>query len=216
MIAAWQVIACRLAQERAEIEARLTWQIGKDDVIPFNYRWEHVQAVVGLALHLADALHADREIVEASAWLHDICKMLPKHGSAGATEAIQVLKESDFPQVKIPAVAYAILHHVGLFRPEGEPSLTPVETAILWDADKLSKLGVQSIIYSVSAPYHLGKSVTERRADFKQFAQKTLTRTVASMNTIPAQRIATRRYEEMMQAMESWASEEAEQLVSKQ
>jgi uncharacterized protein len=211
MIAAWQVMACRLAQERAEIEARLTWQIGKDDMIPFNYRWEHVQAVVGLALHLAEELNADREIVEASAWLHDICKMLPKHGGAGATEAIQVLKESDFPQDKIPAVAHAILRHVGLYRPDGEPPLTPVETAILWDADKLSKLGVQSIIYSVSAPYHLGKSLSERRADFKQFAEKTLSRTVASMNTIPAQRIAARRYAEMMEAMESWANEENEQ-----
>jgi uncharacterized protein len=214
MIAAWQAMACRLAQERAEIEARLTWQIGKDDVIPFHYRWEHVQAVVGLALHLTEELHADREIVEASAWLHDICKMLPKHGSAGAAEAIRVLKESDFPQDKIPAVAHAILHHVGLSRPQDEPPLNPVETAILWDADKLSKLGVQSIIYSVSAPYHLGKSQTERRADFKQFAEKTLSRTVASMNTLPAQRIAARRYEEMMMAMAHWENEENEQRMS--
>jgi uncharacterized protein len=88
--------------------------------------------------------------------------------------------------------------------------MSPVETAILWDADKLSKLGVQSIIYSISAPYHVGKSLAERRADVKQFAEEVLARTVASMNTLPAQRIAARRYAEMMEALTFWAYEENE------
>lgn len=206
----WRTTIRALAQQRAEDEARQAWQIGEDEAIPFNYRWEHVQAVVGLALHLAGELDADREIVEASAWLHDICKVLPNHSVAGAEEAAQVLGESDFPQAKIPAVTDAILRHAGLYRREGASPMSPVETAILWDADKLSKLGVQSIIYSISAPYHVGKSLAERRAAVKQFAEETLSRTVASMNTLPAQRIAARRYAEMMEALTFWAYEENE------
>lgn len=211
MNAVWRTQIRALAQQRAEDEARQAWRISEDETIPFNYRWEHVQAVVGLALRLAEELDADREIVEASAWLHDICKVLPNHSVAGAEEAAQLLGESNFPQAKIPAVVDAILRHAGLYRREGASPMTPVETAILWDADKLSKLGVQSIIYSISAPYHRGKSLAERRADVKQFAEETLSRTVTSMNTLPAQRIAARRYGETMRAMESWAHEENEQ-----
>lgn len=41
---------------------------------PFNYRWEHITAVVNASLKLAALTGADAEIVEAAAWLHDIAK----------------------------------------------------------------------------------------------------------------------------------------------
>lgn len=210
-MADWRMQARRLAQTRAEQEAMLKWGVDSPGQIFFSYRWEHIQAVVGLALHLAAQLNADPEIVEAAAWLHDICKMQAQHALAGAAEAQTFLADTDFPAHKIDDVVVAIRQHEGMTRPEDAPPLMPVEAAILWDADKLSKLGVQTIIYSMSAPYANGRSLVERRTEFQQFAQRTLTRTVASMNTLPAQQIARRRYADMMQALALWAVEEAEQ-----
>ena len=53
--------------------AELRGRLGSEDV-SFNYRWEHITTVVTLALRLAELTGADVEIVEAAAWLHDICK----------------------------------------------------------------------------------------------------------------------------------------------
>jgi uncharacterized protein len=209
----WRKKVRTLAQARADQEALHKWRMDNPAQIPFRYRWEHVQAVVGLALHLAAQLDADRDVVEAAAWLHDIRKMEPQHALAGAAEAYDVLLSADFPQDKIEAVVNAIRLHEGMYRPEGAPPLVPVETAILWDADKLSKLGVQTVVYSMSAPYANGKSLTERRTEFKRFAEGTLIRTVASMNTSPAQKIAQRRYADMMNALATWAVEELEQTL---
>ncbi len=211
-MASWKKRARSLAQSRAEREAMYKWRVEDPSLIPFNYRWDHVQTVVELALHLTDQLvDADREVVEAAAWLHDICKMKPDHAAAGAVEGANLLAESDFPLAKIDAVVAAIRQHEGVTRPEGAPPLRPIEAAILWDADKLSKLGVQALAFSMSAPYANGKSLPERRADFQEFAERTLSRTVASMNTDPARRMAARRYTDMMHALSLWAVEETEQ-----
>ncbi len=205
---AWREVVRRIAQARAETESRRKWQVEPPRPIPFNYRWEHVQTVVGLALHLVQELGGDPEVVEAAAWLHDICKTQPRHGEAGAQEAQEILAGTDFPVRKIPLVVAAIRQHVGLFREEGAPPLEPLEAAILWDADKLSKLGVQAIVYAMSAPYANGQGLAERRQHFTQFTRDVLARTVASMNTEPAQAWAQVRYRHMLEALTAWAEEE--------
>ncbi|MBI1293532.1 HD domain-containing protein [bacterium] len=210
----WRKKVRTLAQSRADQEALHKWRIDNPAQIPFRYRWEHVQAVVGLALHLAAQLDADCDIVEAAAWLHDIRKMEPQHALAGAAEAYDILLGTDFPAHKIEAVVNAIRVHEGLTRPEGALPLAPVETAILWDADKLSKLGVQAIVFNMSAPYASGQSLEERRADLVRHVNGTLTRTVAGMNTLPAQKIAARRHADMINALAIWALEELEQTLS--
>ena len=59
----------------------------------FNYRWEHVTTVVTLSLKLADLVGADREIVEAAAWLHDVTKPDgKKHARIGAAFALVVFQ----------------------------------------------------------------------------------------------------------------------------
>ena len=113
--------------------------------IPFNYRWEHVQAVVRLAVRLAELTDADREVVEAAAWLHDVAKGRSKdHGKDGATAARRILSETDFPPGKIDKVADAIVKHRGLWVTE---PVEPLEAAVLWDADKLSKLGATAVLH---------------------------------------------------------------------
>jgi uncharacterized protein len=203
----WRAIAQQAAAAQAEDEARHMWQVGPEEPIPFNHRWEHVCQVVRLALWLAETTGADREVVEAAAWLHDVRKQQPSHGIAGALAAQEILAATDFPQHKLPAVADAIRKHVGLFRAEGTEPLSPLEAAVLWDADKLSKVGVQALVFSLSTTYASFHTLEERRADNRDFAQETLVRTVASMNTAPAQALASRRYRDMLAMLEIWAQE---------
>lgn len=109
------------------------------------YRYEHVRAVVRVALRLAELTGADAEVVEAAAWLHDVSKAHSKHhGVDSAVAAREVLADTDFPPSKVDAVAEAIEKHVGLTTAE---PVEPLEAAILWDADKLTKLGATIVIH---------------------------------------------------------------------
>ena len=204
----WQTICRQQAEERAVQEARTSWKINPEQPIPFNYRWEHVQEVVRLALWLAPQLNADGEIVEAAAWLHDMAKGQPKHAQVGAVEAERILAKTEFHTAKIVAVGHTIRHHEGLFRPATASVLEPVEAAILWDADKLSKLGVQALAFLLSAQYLAGMTLSERRLDCEKYVQNTLNRTVASMNTPPARQLAEQRYQHMLTMLNTWAGEE--------
>ena len=69
----------------------------------FNYRWEHVQAVVTVAIKLAEETGADVEVVECAAWLHDVCKQShkQKHPEAGADFARKLLPKTNFFLVHI-------------------------------------------------------------------------------------------------------------------
>jgi uncharacterized protein len=125
----------------------------------FAYRWEHVQAVVRLALRLATLTGVDCEIVEAAAWLHDVAKGSAggDHGREGAAAARTILAQTDFPPHKVEAVADAIAKHVGYARSE---PVEPLEAAVLWDADKLTWLGATSALHIVGSPVGRGRATT--------------------------------------------------------
>jgi len=141
----WRRTAAREAHEATLREARERWQI---EDYPANYRWTHVQTVVRLALRLAELTGADCEVVEAAAWLHDCAKRGKDddHGRAGSIKAREILRMTDFPEGKVEAVVDAISKHVGLWV---EEPVEPLEAAVLWDADKLSKLGVSSAMQDI-------------------------------------------------------------------
>jgi uncharacterized protein len=115
----------------------------------FDYRYEHTLAAVKIARWLAPLAGADPDTVECAAWLHDCRKLLndPRakdHHAQEASDAVEgILAGTDFPPAKIPAVRHAIEHHVGLRLTR---RLEPVETACLWDSDKLSKIGAASLV----------------------------------------------------------------------
>jgi uncharacterized protein len=192
--------ACEAAlRAHTEADAIRFWGIshpGADGPIPvFDYRLEHTLAVVKLARWLAPLAGADPEVVEAAAWLHDIRKFLnhrtrDTHAQDGSKAAGEILAGTDFPPAKIPAVRHAIEHHVGLKR---HTRLEPVETASLWDADKLSKIGAASLIHfsciaGAFAPVSTS-GILERGEEWLARA-----RTIASsMNTKPARKEAERR-----------------------
>ncbi len=206
----WREPVRALALQRAEVEARQAWRVDEDAPIPFNYRWEHVQAVVGLALWLAEEMDADPEAVEAAAWLHDIRKGEPEHGQRAAEEAEAFLPKVGFPPAKVEAVVQALVQHEGLTRPPAAPPLRPLEAAILWDADKLSKLGVQAMAHGLRSPGAWGASLAEVRIGLADFVAQTAPRTVASMNTPPARALAETRYRNMVDALARWSEEETE------
>ncbi|MBE2238992.1 MAG: HD domain-containing protein [Caldilineaceae bacterium] len=204
----WQERCRAEAQASADAEARARFGLTEDEPIPFSHRWEHVQRVVQMALWLADKTDADRDIVEAAAWLHDICKSEPNHGKAGAAAAEALLNATDFPPEKIPAVVDAIARHVGLTREPDAAALEPLETAVLWDADKLTKLGVNVLAYTLSLRQFDGMTLTARRQELSKFTRKVLSKTVKSMNTAPASYLAQERYQAMSWFLEVWESEE--------
>jgi uncharacterized protein len=139
---AWREAVQAAAYDAAVQEERAA---GKRRGPAFNYRWEHVQAVARLAVRLAALTGADAEVVEAAAWLHDVRKAYGRdHGREGALAARQILAQTDFPPRKIDAVADAIAKHVGLA--VSEP-VEPLEAAVIWDADKLSKLGATIVLH---------------------------------------------------------------------
>ncbi len=136
------------AQTRAD--AIRFWGASRGSRPIFDYRFEHTLAVVKIARWLAPLAGADPETVECAAWLHDCRKVLndPRtrdHHAQEASDAVAgILADTDFPPGKIPAVRHAIEHHVGL---KLTRRLEPAETACLWDADKLSKLGAASLVH---------------------------------------------------------------------
>lgn len=158
----------------------------------FNYRWEHVTAVVTLALKLADLTGADVEVVEAAAWLHDICKEAgPKHPQEGAKFAHELLPKTDFPKKKIGHVAKTIRSHMGLWR---RKPLKDLESQVLWDADKLAKIGLTSLFHFTPLIVMRGNGrTTQDLINNARTNNKWLPKTVASMHTAPAKKAAKKR-----------------------
>ena len=158
----------------------------------FNYRWEHVTAVVTLALKLAELTGADAEVVEAAAWLHDIRKETgARHAKEGAKAAHDILPNTDFPKKKIGHVAKAIRSHQGLWR---KKPLKDLESQVLWDADKLAKIGLTSAFHFTPLIVMQGNGrSTQSLIDSARNNTSWLPKTVASMHTEPAKRAAQKR-----------------------
>jgi len=178
----------------AMYEASLVELTGRNGTteVSFNYRWEHVTTVVTLALRLAELTGADAEIVEAAAWLHDVRKYTDgnRHPIAGAAYARDFLPTTGFPPDKIEAVAAAIAEHMGLWRDE---PLAVLESQVLWDADKLAKIGLTAVFHWAGG--WLAGDEMRTLADLIARGRDAewQARTVASMHTEPAKRAAAAR-----------------------
>ncbi|MFX1484566.1 MAG: HD domain-containing protein [Promethearchaeota archaeon] len=111
----------------------------------YNYRGDHIDEVVALAKNLAEGTDADLEVITLAAWLHDLAKpgvggiSAEQHGIVSAEMAEEILTNEKMDREKIDKVSDVIRKHVGLTlaRP-----LEPIEAQIIWEADKILKLGV--------------------------------------------------------------------------
>ncbi|MFH1064123.1 MAG: HD domain-containing protein [Candidatus Woesearchaeota archaeon] len=105
-----------------------------------NSSWDwktHIETVVKRSLELAEKLDADAEILEISAWLHDIKKIKGEkedHHIRGAEEAGTILSALGYPEDKIEQVKKCIIAHSSdkTYPPE------TLEARILASADAIS------------------------------------------------------------------------------
>jgi len=99
--------------------------------------FQHFIPVVDYAKVLAEKEKADAEIVEISAWLHDIGSIIhgrENHNITGAKIAEEKLKEWGYPKEKINRVVHCILAHRG----SREIKRQSKEAQIIADADAMS------------------------------------------------------------------------------
>ena len=200
----WENLCRALADKRSRQEEELDWNLPADAPLPYRYRWEHVKDVVRNARLLARRLGADEDACVAAAWLHDIRKLEDQHGRRGADEAVRVLQDTDFPAHKIRTVELAIRRHEGFSSGRRTKPLEPLEAAVLWDADKLTKLGVPQLAHILGTARAMHLSQAERLELAEAYTLDFVAKTAESMNTEPALRVARVRYREMVAFVTAW------------
>jgi hypothetical protein len=128
--------------------ARLHWPGLDGSAEPyFNYRYEHICQVEREALRLLDAEGGDAEILLAAVWIHDRCQPQyagpPDHAAQAAHWARDNLAAFGFPAAKVPEVCFAVANHSNS---PGSLAGQAQEARMLWDADKLTKIGAFPVI----------------------------------------------------------------------
>ena len=115
--------------------------------------FDHVLRVLALAERLAQAEHADFEIVHAATLLHDIARVDEDatggdHAQMAAERAKDILLARGVTSSQADAVAHAIAAH--RFRSSTPPQT--LEAQVLFDADKLDSIGAVGVAraYQVS------------------------------------------------------------------
>jgi len=149
-------------------------------------RWLHTQDVVSIALILAEKEGADKEIVEISAWLHDIgttdkrAKIITHH--IYSAEIVQgLLKELDFEPKKIEQIIRCIKEHMGpintfdiLLRAEGKtqeflPRPSTIESKVVYDADMINLCSPFGVVKTIILNTKEGKNFKEIINNIKTF-----------------------------------------------
>jgi putative nucleotidyltransferase with HDIG domain len=159
----------RFMEERcAQQRQWLGRQLGRAQV--FDYRLEHTRTCVGLAWAMAPELGLSSELAAIAAWLHDLAKCadlsltdqenrarFKDHGNAGAREARAYLNSLGLPGPEAEMIAEAIRLHVGFFR---DTPLSQPLAALLWDADKLSKISLAGTMHFLLGQLAEGREIT--------------------------------------------------------
>ncbi|MBS3795351.1 MAG: HD domain-containing protein, partial [Candidatus Thorarchaeota archaeon] len=141
----------------------------------------------------------NRKAALAAAWLHDVAKHgihgPNNHGEKSSELTREILLEMQIRKQSVDKICDIIKKHVGLTLKE---PLEPLEAQILWEADKLSKLGATGIIHYIINGIKLkpGMSLVDisgELSDFMLLAEEI----AASMHTEKAQEIASKRLNTM-------------------
>ncbi len=194
----WELRLQELVRIETEIDARDVWNTCTDH-IPFNYRFEHTRSVVNTARYLQGREGGNYRVIIAAAWLHDIAKRFgmkdepgPHHGVLSAARAKEILSTLDFSTKELEQVHEAIEYHVGLFADDVPRSL---EADIIWDADKLTKVGAVSIGHAFSIAPAFGQVTTEGMIQRGRSWLEIVGKTVSAFKTETAREIGRERLE---------------------
>jgi HD superfamily phosphodiesterase len=131
----------------------------------FNYRYMHVEQVERDARRLMAAYGGDEDIMLASVWIHDRYK--PQFGGEDhATKAAEWARENleglGFPAEKVAEVIYAVSHHEYDSRKKQKIPADHPEARMLWDADKVGKIGASMLVFVIAA----GGAFPQNKLDF--------------------------------------------------
>jgi uncharacterized protein len=144
--------------EEAAVHARQTYPAGD---------FPHIAEVVAYAQQLAAATGADAEIVTIAAYFHDISRpaMGPEeHNFKSAQMAREWLRLRAYPAERVERVSAAIVAHMLPITGPERQSL-PVESRILYDADKVSRAQGLGI---VGALVRLGEQASWEKLSYAQ------------------------------------------------
>lgn len=173
----------------------------------YNARLEHIQQVERDALRLMREIPADQDILLASVWIHD--RFRPwyegdQHAARSASWAREHLAGLGFPTEKVEAVVFAVEHHIDL---PGEIPESAVEARLLWDADKLAKMGPLNIVsYLCSHPAFPEQKITYSSLALLGLEKLERSRRLAeSLYFEVSRRIAHERYQHQKMFYESLA-----------
>ncbi len=205
----------RYALKRLKEEADHIKEKGFSAVL--HYRKEHTHTVVGLSKKIADKIGADPLVCEIGAWFHDLGKcynprLSPEenhlrrrnHGFYGAEEAKEFLKGKNADPDFIQEVYIGIKEHVGLTRKEKEP-LSPLTAAVIWDADKVSKIGWSAWIHFLAYTCNREREEQDLLDLLKRDGLETMEKIFQNLNTEVAKKLAKKRldnYRENLYHME--------------
>ncbi|NCN87032.1 HD domain-containing protein [archaeon] len=131
----------------------------------------HFKPVVQYAILLANKFGVDRELVEISAWLHDIGSIIygrENHHITGCEIAEKKLMEFNYPKEKIELVKKCIFNHRGS---KGH-NLDTLEEKIIVDADSLANFDNVEGILKAAFLYENLNQLEARKSIFKKLTNK--------------------------------------------
>ncbi len=187
----------KVIRDATQETARTEWSSAQTDSIPplYDYRFDHVREVVRISRSIAEAEGADKFIVTMGAWLHDVAKPglggKNKHGVEGAKMARAILESKGMAHDLIDRICEVIEMHVGLTLKQ---PLQPIEAQIVWEADKLVKLGVTGFIHYLINGLKIrpGRNLRAFAKDLHEFIPLA-TQIANSMHTELARKMARER-----------------------
>jgi len=144
--------------------------------LAFDYRLEHTRTAVGFAGELAGELGIDPALARIATWLHDIAKCWDpalteeenrqrgnNHGPAGGKEAADFLRSIGVPGGLASRVQQAVSVHAGLIK---DYFLKEPLSALVWDADKLSKISGAGMLHYLGYILASGDEIIDLAAYF--------------------------------------------------
>lgn len=207
----------QLVEQESAATAIEEWTNSLKDLTipPFNYRGDHVVQVVNVAKQLAKETSANYDVVVMAAWLHDCAKPategekgFPKHPEKSAVKAREFLLKEGVKEPIVDRVCDAIRKHGGYSLEETLEAIEPLEAQIVWEADKLTKLGLTTIIHLIIngvryQPNNSMQGILKRVQEPMPIWRKI----VASMRTEPGKRIAEYRIKNIEEFINSLEKE---------
>lgn len=164
-----------------------------------GHDYEHTIRVYNLCVKLAELEGADVEILKAAALLHDVARPLESttgfsHSVKGAEIARNILKQTDFPEIKIERVCKVIRTHRFSEKEEAQE----LEEKILQDSDRLDAMGAIGIARVFIFGGKNGRSLKE---SIEHFHDKLL-QLKDKMHTLSAYNLSIQRHKFMEEFLE--------------